>query len=169
MASALSDVQRLDRASAMKAMWAKAVIFCSGNPLAKGRKGRTVIGSITRQQLLDLLRAGEPIVLVEALGPAFFADAHLPGAINLPPAALGESIDDAIPDRDARIVVYCSRSCEMSLDMARRLTALGYTRVEHYPGGKEDWVEAGLPVERGTRSRPAMSALKAGPAPNPRR
>lgn len=137
----------------MKAMWAKTVVSCSGS--AKARKGRTMIGSITRQQLSALLRAGEPIVLVEALGPAFFADAHLPGAINLPPAAVGESVGDAIPDRDARIVVYCSRSCEMSLDTALRLAALGYTRVEHYAGGKEDWVEAGLPVDRGTQSRPA--------------
>ncbi len=113
------------------------------------RKGNAVIGSISRQQLLARLRAGETILLVEALGPAFFADAHLPGAINLPPAAVKESVADVIPDRDAHIVVYCSRSCEMSLDTARRLLALGYTRVEHYAGGKEDWVEAGLPVERG--------------------
>ena len=125
-----------------------------GEPIRQGRKGRTVISTITRQQLLALLRAGEPMVLVEALGPAFFADAHLPGAINLPPSAVGDAAGHAIPDREARIVVYCSRSCEMSLDTARRLTALGYTRVKHYAGGKEDWVEAGLPVDRGTQSRP---------------
>ena len=108
-----------------------------------------MIGSISRQQLVALLEAGEPIVLVEALGSAFFADAHLPRAINLPPALVEELVESAVPDRDARIIVYCSRSCEMSLDTARRLQALGYTRVEHYAGGKEDWVEAGLPVERG--------------------
>ncbi len=108
-----------------------------------------MIGSVSRQQLVALLQADEPIVLVEALGPAFFADAHLPGAVNLPPALVEELVESAVPHRDARIVVYCSRSCEMSLDTARRLVALGYTRVEHYSGGKEDWVEAGLPVERG--------------------
>ena len=129
----------------MVSLWAEA---------SPSSKGNAVIGSISRQEILALLRSGEPIVLVEALGPAFFADAHLPGAINLPPAAVQESVDDAIPDRDAHIVVYCSRSCEMSLDTARRLAALGYTRVEHYAAGKEDWVEAGFPVDRGIQSRP---------------
>lgn len=113
-----------------------------------------MIGLISRQQLVTLLQADEPIVLVEALGPAFFADAHLPGAVNLPPALVEEVAESVIPHRDARIVVYCSRSCEMSLDTARRLVALGYTRVEHYAGGKEDWAEAGLPVERGGQCRP---------------
>lgn len=117
-------------------------------------KGSAVIGSVSRQQLVSLLQAEEPIVLVEALGPAYFADAHLPGAVNLPPALVEEWVESAIPDRDAHIVVYCSRSCEMSLDTARRLEALGYTRVEQYAGGKEDWVEAGLPVERGRQGSP---------------
>jgi rhodanese-related sulfurtransferase len=28
------------------------------------------------------------------------------------------------------------------------LGQLGYTNVRHYAGGKRDWVEAGLPIER---------------------
>ena len=32
---------------------------------------------------------------------------------------------------------------------ARRLSTLGYTNVREYAEGKEDWVNAGLPVERG--------------------
>ncbi len=24
---------------------------------------------------------------------------------------------------------------------------MGYTRVSHYPGGKQEWAEAGLPLE----------------------
>ena len=29
------------------------------------------------------------------------------------------------------------------------LAALGYTNVREYAEGKQDWIEAGLPVERG--------------------
>ena len=29
---------------------------------------------------------------------------------------------------------------------AERLTALGYANVRKYPGGKQDWIEAGLEV-----------------------
>jgi rhodanese-related sulfurtransferase len=29
--------------------------------------------------------------------------------------------------------------------------ALGYTNVREYPGGKQDWIAAGLPMERPPR------------------
>lgn len=107
-----------------------------------------MITPITRQELAARLDAGEPIVLVEALGPAFYADAHLPGAVNIPPALADALAPELLPDRDADVVVYCSGTCEMALETARRLDALGYSRLWHYAAGKEDWVEAGLPVER---------------------
>jgi rhodanese-related sulfurtransferase len=28
------------------------------------------------------------------------------------------------------------------------LAAMGYTRVAHYPEGKQGWIEAGLPIEK---------------------
>jgi rhodanese-related sulfurtransferase len=47
------------------------------------------------------------------------------------------------------VVVYCSDSCSSSAEaVAGRLEAVGYTDVAVYVGGKEDWVEHGLPVER---------------------
>jgi rhodanese-related sulfurtransferase len=30
---------------------------------------------------------------------------------------------------------------------ARELAALGYTNVRDYSGGKQDWIDAGLPTE----------------------
>jgi rhodanese-related sulfurtransferase len=37
--------------------------------------------------------------------------------------------------------------------VARRLVELGYENVRHYPGGKRDWLEAGLPLEGSGVSR----------------
>lgn len=53
-----------------------------------------------------------------------------------------------IPDRGLPVVVYCSGSCSSAEAVASRLEAVGYTDVAVYVGGKEDWVEHGLPVER---------------------
>jgi len=77
----------------------------------------------------------------------------LPGAINLPPSAVDPSVlARRIPDRNAEIVVYCANpDCEDSVATAHRLQALGYTNVHHYPGGKNEWREAGLPLERAGR------------------
>lgn len=102
--------------------------------------------TITSDELQRKLESDERLVLVDALPPMSFAHSHLPGAINMPP----ERVDPKrIPNRDAEIVVYCSNpECESSTDTANRLLALGFANVRHYPGGKNEWRELGLPLER---------------------
>lgn len=104
--------------------------------------------SITRTDLRLEMEGPEPPVLVEALGSAYFADAHLPGAINIPPGQVDRLAPVLIPDLDARIVVYCTGRCDSSRIVARELEALGFSDVRVYGGGKEDWVEHDLPVDR---------------------
>lgn len=103
---------------------------------------------ISRTELVALLATGSSIRLVEALGPDFYADAHLPGAVNVPVALASSMAPLRLPDRDATIVVYCSRSCDESMQLAATLEALGYRDIHVYAAGKEDWIEAGLAVER---------------------
>lgn len=103
---------------------------------------------ITREDLLSRLGERHPPLLVEALGAAFYADAHLPGAINLPPGRVDELAPGLLPDLGAPVVVYCSGTCASASNVAQRLEELGYLEVWIYEGGKEDWVEHGLPVER---------------------
>ncbi len=106
--------------------------------------------TISREELVARLEQGE-VTLVEALGPRYYEDAHLPGAINLPHDQVDELAPTRLPDRDAQIVVYCANTaCQNSAVVARRLTQLGYTNVFDYEDGKQDWIEAGLPTESGT-------------------
>ncbi len=104
--------------------------------------------SITRTDLRLEMEGPEPPVLIEALGAAYFADAHLPGAINIPPGQADRLAPVLIADLEARIVVYCSGRCDNSRIVARELEDLRYSDVRIYEGGKEDWVEHGLPVDR---------------------
>jgi rhodanese-related sulfurtransferase len=103
---------------------------------------------ISRDDLHRSLSREDGLTLVEALGPAYFDDAHLPGALNIPPDQVDRLAPVLLPDRAARIVVYCSGTCHNSEIAARRLIELGYEDVRMYLGGKEDWVENGLPIER---------------------
>ena len=103
---------------------------------------------ITRDALVAKMLSSELFCVVEALGPAYFADAHLPGAVNIPPDQVDRLASRFLPDLAAEVVVYCSGTCVNAEIVARRLGALGYQRVLIYAGGKEDWVENGLPVER---------------------
>jgi rhodanese-related sulfurtransferase len=103
---------------------------------------------ITREDLQARLARTRRPMLVEALGAAFYADAHLPGAVNIPPGQVARLAPRLIPSPDAPVVVYCSGSGSSADAVARRLEELGYSAVAVYAGGKEDWVEHGLPVER---------------------
>lgn len=105
--------------------------------------------TINHDELLSALRQPDPPILIEALGADYFADAHLPGAINIPVAQVDQLAPRYLLDPDADLVVYCSGACDSSRLAARRLEALGYRNVRVYDGGKEEWVELGLPVERG--------------------
>ena len=106
--------------------------------------------TVDRNQLRAALERGDELVLVDALPPISFAASHLPGAINIPPASVDERAPRRIPDRESEIVVYCQNpNCESSLEVGQRLVELGYRNVSHYPGGKNDWKGAGLPLEGG--------------------
>jgi len=105
---------------------------------------------ISRDELQRKVEAGDRFVLVDALAPMSFARSHLPGAINLPLEWVDDRGPRKIPDLDLEVVVYCvDVDCDSSVLVAERLIELGYRNVRHYPGGKREWVEAGLPLEGG--------------------
>jgi len=104
---------------------------------------------ITLAELQDELEKGE-VTLVEALGPQYYEDGHIPGAINIAHTEVQELAPSLLPDKDAPIVVYCaSGPCQNSDLAARQLERLGYTNVRDYHEGKAEWVAAGHPLESG--------------------
>ena len=105
---------------------------------------------VSREELWQKIEDDDGLVLVDALSPISFAASHLPGAINIPPGTEDERVSRRIPDLAAEVVVYCMNpTCHSSISVASRLVQLGYRNVRHYPGGKEEWTAAGLPLEGG--------------------
>jgi rhodanese-related sulfurtransferase len=115
-----------------------------------------MVQTITREDLKAKLDQGTTLTLVEALPAKYYEDKHLPGAINLPHDQVDALAPRLLPDKAAEIVVYCaSAPCQNSGIAAQRLAEIGYTNVYDYHEGKADWIEAGLPVERGAASQAA--------------
>lgn len=108
------------------------------------------LSTVTADELLRKIEGSDRFVLVDALAPMVYAHSHLPGAINMPPSDVDPTrLAKRIPDRATEIVVYCSSpQCDESIATATRLQELGYVNVRHYPGGKNEWRDAGLPLER---------------------
>ena len=62
----------------------------------------------TREQLKQKMDRREVFFLVETQSPMMYEDAHLPGALNLPPNRVAELAPRLLPEKDAEIVVYCA-------------------------------------------------------------
>ncbi len=104
--------------------------------------------SINREALNERL-ANDGLTLVEVLAPEDYRKFHLPGALNVPlDEEFDERIQEAVPDKDQPVVVYCYDSeCQASPKAAQRMEELGYRQVFDYEAGKVDWQEAGMPTE----------------------
>lgn len=83
--------------------------------------------------LLASTPAALAALLIDVRTPAEYAEAHLPGAVNLPLDSLQATIGRHAPDRGSRIELYC-RSGRRSAAAAGLLRDLGYRDV-HDLGG----------------------------------
>lgn len=102
---------------------------------------------ITRSVLARSI-ATQSVVVVEALGNDFYRNGHLPGAINLPLSSPDALLQLTLNTAAMPVVVYGSRNGGEASELAHRIERLCRCQVLVYASGKEDWVEAGLLVER---------------------
>jgi rhodanese-related sulfurtransferase len=63
---------------------------------------------VTRDELKDKIDRREHFFLVESQSPMMYEEAHLPGAVNLPPDRVSAWAPAILPEKDAEIIVYCS-------------------------------------------------------------
>ena len=109
-----------------------------------------MLKTIDRSEISRLLKEKAAVTLVEALPEKYYAEAHLPGAVNINHDQVASLAPGLLQDKNAMIVVYCSNaSCQNSAMAAQKLLGMGYSKVYKYAEGKQDWMEAGLPLENG--------------------
>jgi rhodanese-related sulfurtransferase len=106
--------------------------------------------TLSTDELRGKLDRKQNITVVETLAPGRYREAHIPGALNIPPGRIKDLASQLLPNKDAEIVTYCANThWHASEYAARELATMGYTNLTHYPEGKQGWMEAGLPVEKG--------------------
>lgn len=92
--------------------------------------------SISAEAAQAMLEEGN-VTLVDVRTQAEYESAHIPGAILIPNETISDTPPEALPDKDAAILVYC-RSGRRSAEAASKLAALGYTSIYDL-GGIIDW------------------------------
>jgi rhodanese-related sulfurtransferase len=50
------------------------------------------------------------ITVVETLAPEQYREAHIPGALNIPPERINELAPQLLPNKDAEIITYCANT-----------------------------------------------------------
>jgi mannose-6-phosphate isomerase-like protein (cupin superfamily) len=116
---------------------------------------------VTREALHSDL---DSVTVVDAQPPTPYGQRHLPGAVNLVAEDSDEHVLGALPDTAAALVVYSTdAACGRAPELAARLEALGYADVRIYREGIEDWVAAGLAIERPRAVTLELSDLALGP------
>jgi len=103
--------------------------------------------TIDTEGLKALIASGEAVVIVDARSGKYDDGRRIPGVVSLSADARDETIAQVLPDKNAKVVAYCSNEkCPASANLAKRLVKLGYTNVHKYPHGIAGWTAAGHPV-----------------------
>jgi rhodanese-related sulfurtransferase len=64
--------------------------------------------TISTKDLKAKLDRKDEIKVVETLAPERYREAHLPGALNIPPDKIKELAPQVLPNKNAEIVTYCA-------------------------------------------------------------
>ena len=66
--------------------------------------------TISTRDLKAKLDRKQRITIVETLAHERYREAHIPGALNIPPEQIRELAPQLLPNKDAEIVTYCSNN-----------------------------------------------------------
>ncbi len=127
------------------ASWYAAAADKTPEQLVKGAKAavrEVSIGDVRR-----MLDAKESIILLDVRDKHEFEEGHIPGAMNISRGSLEFKAALAIPDKGARIIVYCGQDLRSAL-ATKALNDLGYRNAVNMVGGLKAWKEAGFPTVR---------------------
>src|SRR5579883_1436648 len=105
--------------------------------------------SLTKEMVREKMKAKDTVVL-NVLSRGDYDKMHIKGSNSLPwdkdPAGLAKLVESRY-GKDKFFITHCSGySCQLGPDAAKALKAAGF-KAEDYPGGTQEWFEAGFPVE----------------------
>jgi rhodanese-related sulfurtransferase len=110
-------------------------------------KAKAAVKSVPAPEVMSVVEKKDKAILLDVRDPGEFAAGHLPGAVSVSRGLLEWRIWGAVPDQDAKIIVYCRTGGRAAL-ATKVLNDMGYKNAVlagiHY----EEWVKAGNPVER---------------------
>ncbi|HJT24396.1 MAG TPA: rhodanese-like domain-containing protein [bacterium] len=105
--------------------------------------------ALTKEMVREKMKDKNTVVL-NVLPRGDYDKMHIKGSHSLPwdkdPARLATVVEGRY-GRDKFFITHCSGySCQLGPDAAKALKAAGF-KADDYPGGIQEWSEAGFPIE----------------------
>ncbi len=107
---------------------------------------KTRIKEVTVEDVRRSRDKGEAFHLVDVREDSEWGAAHAAGSTHLGKGIIERDIEDAIPDKNAKVVLYCGGGFRSAL-AADAIQRMGYRDVYSLAGGWRAWQQAGEPVE----------------------
>ncbi|HET6831482.1 MAG TPA: molybdopterin-synthase adenylyltransferase MoeB [Solirubrobacterales bacterium] len=89
---------------------------------------------------------GGDVALVDVREQHEFEERHIEGAIHVPRSYLESRIEQFVPDRSQRVILYCASGMRSAFAARTLAEELGYDDVSSLAGGITLWRDRGLPV-----------------------
>lgn len=122
----------------------------SGKPAsfpALVREAKAHIKEISAEEFKALAASNEKYTLIDVREDNEWAAGHATGAVHIGRGVLERDVEAKVPQRDAKVVVYCGGGFRSAL-AADTLQKMGYTNVASLAGGFMAYQKLGLPVEK---------------------
>jgi rhodanese-related sulfurtransferase len=138
------------------------VLLLAHNPAVAAE---TAYPSITTEQLKIMMDTKSPLTLIDTRTPEEYAEAHLPGAVNVPEKGIEKAAEQLPEDKKTLLVLYCNGiKCGKSKRVAAKLEPLGYSNFMIYGEGIPVWEERELPLVKGPGYGKKIETSKVKPA-----
>ena len=90
--------------------------------------------NITKEEMQEIMRKNENVVLLDVRSPQEFNEGHFEGAINIPTYELKYKAHILLTNKDSIIIAYCTFGIR-SKKALKILKKLGYKNIYHLESG----------------------------------
>jgi len=122
-------------------------VFALGSFAVRASDGKPY-KEITAEQLKEMQKNNDSLVLIDSRGGKYFNGEVIAGAVHLSVKDTNaETLGKIVASKGADIVFYCTNTaCQASALSAYKAAYAGYASLYKYSGGIEEWKEKGLPT-----------------------
>ncbi len=116
---------------------------------------KLLVPEVSVEEMRTRLAAGDPVTVIDVRDPDEYREGFVEGAVHISRGFLEFKVQDAFPDPETPIVLYCLSGLR-SLLAAKALHDLGYQNVASMAGGIRRWKELRLPLVKEEPLTPAQ-------------